>query len=127
MEWFSWVIAIGIGLSAVISPIVTAKINNKHQLAIKKLDMYENTKREILSNFIDASEHCLFNSGYTDENIDFCSATNKLFIYFDDVSRHSIKSLSDKIAKAHDTNDYSEANHALANIVQALSMQIKKS
>lgn len=35
MEWFSWVIAIGVGLSAVVSPIATAVINNKHQLSIK--------------------------------------------------------------------------------------------
>ena len=48
MEWFSWVVAIILLISSVISPWLVNKENNKHQLELKKLDMYENAKRKIL-------------------------------------------------------------------------------
>lgn len=127
LENFSYLIAFILLVASIISPIATAIINNKHQTNIKKLDMYENAKRDALSNFIDAAEHCLFASEYIDENMEFSSAINKLFIYFDNVSMSSIKTLSDKIAKTQKSNGYADANHALANIVQELSLQIKKS
>ena len=56
MEWFSWVVAIILLISSVISPWLVNKENNKHQLELKKLDMYENAKRKALSEFIEYSE-----------------------------------------------------------------------
>ena len=41
-----------IALVALISPIVTAIINNRHQIKVKKLDMYETKKYKSLENFI---------------------------------------------------------------------------
>ena len=41
MEWYSYVIAIVLGISVVISPIATAIINNSHQIKLKKIKIYE--------------------------------------------------------------------------------------
>ena len=82
MEWFSYVIAISIGLSAVVSPIATSIINNKHQLSLKKLDMYEDTKRRTLTEFIECAEDYLLNPGYVEQSVKYYASINKLFIYF---------------------------------------------
>lgn len=52
MEWYSWLIAIALGLSAVISPVITAWINNEYQLKMKNIEVYELAKRQALENFV---------------------------------------------------------------------------
>ena len=52
MEFWSWTIAVILGLSAIISPIATAIINNKYQLKLKNIEVYELSKRTALENFI---------------------------------------------------------------------------
>lgn len=52
MEFWSWVIAVILGLSAIISPIATSLINNRYQLKMKNIEVYELAKRETLENFI---------------------------------------------------------------------------
>ena len=118
MEWFSWVIAIGVGLSAVISPIATAKINNKHQLSLKKLDMYDAAKREALKNFIEASVN--LHENYSVGAIDtYQESVNLLYIYFENIPSN-IKDLSTLQSNS------SELFNKLTNIVQDLSKQISK-
>lgn len=52
MEFWSWTIAVILGISAIISPIVTALINNKYQLKLKNIEVYELAKRTALEDFI---------------------------------------------------------------------------
>ena len=52
MEFWSWTIAVILGLSAIISPIATTIINNKHQLKLKNIEIYQLAKRTALENFI---------------------------------------------------------------------------
>ncbi len=117
MEWFSWVIAIGVGISAVASPIVTAIINNNHQLALKKLDIYENSKREILKTFIEntVNIHENYSLGGYDN---FQKSINLLYIYFENVP-----SDIDRLSNLRGSPElFSELN----KIVQVLSKQIEK-
>ena len=116
MEWFSWVIAIGLGLSAVISPIFTAIINNRYQLSLKKLEMYEIAKREALENFIKCASKC-FNGKNNAEAYAYYDSVNNLYIYFSNVPKN-INNLEHLLGNNF-TNE-------LSNIVQDLSKQIKK-
>ena len=59
MEWFSWLIAVVVGLSAVISPIVVAIINNKHNSMLSKLNMFNESKRDSLNLFIESTEEVI--------------------------------------------------------------------
>lgn len=122
MEWFSYVIAIAIGLSAVISPFVTTIINNNHQLKLKKLDMYEMSKRNALVDFIKSAETYLLDGSYTEQYVEYYSALTKLFIYFSNVSLDLFLDF-EKYCKL---NQKAEAMVGLTNIVQVLSKQISK-
>lgn len=52
MEFWSWTIAVILGLSAIVSPVLTTIINNKYQLKLKNIEVYELSKRTALENFI---------------------------------------------------------------------------
>ena len=52
MEFWSWTIAVILGLSAILSPIITAIINNRYQLKLKNIEVFELSKRAALENFI---------------------------------------------------------------------------
>ena len=57
---FTLTLSILIAVIALVSPIITTVINNRHQLKLKKIDMYEEAKRKALSEFIEnAQEYVL--------------------------------------------------------------------
>lgn len=121
MEWFSWLIAIVVGLSAVISPIIVAIINNKYNSNLSKLNMFNEAKRNSLNEFIEATEEVIISHMETDL-CNYFSSLDKLFIYFDNIDLHMFSLLNDALKK----NDDSKANRELTNIVQELSKQIMK-
>ena len=82
IEWFSYAVAIILLLSSIISPIITAIINNRHELKLKELDMFNKSKRVALNDFI----NCASNLIKTRSEADICEyfkALNKLYIFFD--------------------------------------------
>lgn len=121
MEWLSYVIAIVIGLSAVISPIIVSIINNHHNLKLSKLNMFNEARRTSLNEFIEATEEVIISHMETDLCTYF-SSLDKLFIYFDNIDLNMFSNLNNALKK----NDDSKANRELTNIVQNLSKQIKK-
>ncbi len=122
-------VSIVIAIIALISPIVTAIINNCHQTKIKKMDMYETAKREALSDFILSAQATMFNSENSEFLHKYATSFNKLFIYFSDISLETIKPFDHARIDLNnnDTSEnYQKANYELSNIVSNLSKQIKK-
>lgn len=91
MEWFSWVVAVILLISSVVSPWLVNKENNKHQLKLKKLDMYEESKRKALSNFIECAQKVIFNSSDLEFLTQYSASFDRLFIYFNNISHDTIK------------------------------------
>lgn len=122
-------ISIIIAIIALISPIVTAIINNCHQTKIKKMDMYETAKREALTDFIHSAQATIFNSENPEFMLSYIASFNKLFIYFTDISSETLNSFDR--ARADVANNLTEetfqkANYELSKIISNLSKQIKK-
>lgn len=117
MEWFSYVIAICIGFSAILSPWFVAKENNKHQLRLKKIENYELSKRKALETYIKCAT-CCCDSFAPGEKSSYYNSVYDLYVYFSDVP-----SEVDCLLDFSGTNDF---NEQLQNIVQALSKQIYK-
>ena len=91
MEWFSYVVAIILLISSVISPIVTAIINNSHKAKIKKIEIYENDKKAALSEFITNAQLAVYNPDDPEIVLNYAESFNKLFLYFKDFSLETIK------------------------------------
>lgn len=122
MEWFSWVVAIILLISSVISPWLVNKENNKHQLELKKLDIYEDAKRKALIEFIECADDYILNNEFIEQNVKYHASLDKLFIYFSNINTGTFVNFEYYVKD----NDSSMASSELAKIVQELSKQIKK-
>ncbi len=129
MEWFSYTVAVILLVASIVSPIITTYMNNKHQKELKKIDIYEDAKKEALSNFIDTAQILNYNPTDSDAMYEYCTAFDKLFIYFSDISLDTVKGLElarKEIAKNDTQENFKKANRELTKIVQTLSKQIVK-
>ena len=117
MEWFSYAVAVILFLSSIISPWLITKENNKQQLKLRKLDLFENSKRKALENFINCASKNFNSTMSPREKEEYISALNTLYIYFDDIPQ-SINTLLHR--------NHTDFSNELANIVQVLSRQITK-
>lgn len=129
MEWFSYSVAVILLVASIISPIITTYMNNKHQKELKKIDIYEDAKKEALSNFIDSAQVLNYNPTDSEAMYEYCIAFDKLFIYFSDISLDTVKELElvrKEIAKNDTQENFIKANRELTKIVQVLSKQIAK-
>ena len=122
MEWYSYVVAVILLISSVVSPWLVNKENNKHQLSLKKLDLYEASKRKALADFIDSAEDYLLNLHYVEQNVKYYASMNKLFLYFSNLDL----SMFVPFDKACKEEKLSVATVELSKISQALSKQISK-
>ena len=129
MEWYSYVIAIVLGISAVISPLATAIVNNSHQIKLKKIEIYEKDKKDALSNFISSSQLLIYypdNESYLKKHLE---SFNKLLIYFKNISPTSNSrfiELVNQVKNKDCQENVLKATLELTNIVQDLSKEIKK-
>ena len=119
METFSYIIAVALGLSAIISPIVTTLINNYYSVKQKQIENYELAKRKALSDYIEASH--IFSTNHVPENeANFYIALNKLFLFFPDLSKDDFQKLSETYSSSE------EQNHFSHKLIEKLSKQINK-
>lgn len=122
MEWYSYAVAVILLISSVVSPWLVNKENNKHQLSLKKLDLYEASKRKALADFIDSAEDYLLNLHYVEQNVKYYASMNKLFLYFSNLDLSMFVSFD----KACKEENISVATVELSKISQVLSKQISK-
>lgn len=129
MEWFSYAVAVILLISSVVSPIITTYMNNKHQKELKKIDIYENAKKEALSNFIESAQLLNYDFNNPEAMHEYCINFDKLFIYFSDISIDTLRSLENarsELSKNDNQENFKKANRELTKIVQVLSKQIVK-
>ena len=109
-----------IAVCAIISPVITAIINNVHQSKIKRIEIYELAKRQALTDYITASYNYL-SSQTTENKSKFFIALNNLYVYFD-ISDFNYHDLSSAI------NSYDCENHSYYSqkLISNLSKQIEK-
>lgn len=119
MEWYSYVVALILLISSVVSPWLVNKENNKHQLKLKKIEIYELSKRNVLKDFIKASTD-IYNNDFDGSLENFYDSINYLYIFFNNVP-DGLTSLIDLRNESHE-DFFNEVN----NYVQVLSQEIDK-
>lgn len=129
LEKYSYAITIILLISSIVSPIVVAMINNKHQIKVMQLDMYEEAKRKALSDFIDCAQTTIYSSGDADATLAYIISFEKLFIYFSDVSIEAIRPFDHSRTEAINNRTAESAriaNNELNKFIANLSKQIQK-
>ncbi len=129
LEKFSYIIAIILLLSSIISPIVVAIINNMHQTKMKQIEIFENNKTQALANFIENAQQVAYNPTDSETELNYANSFNVLFLYFSNISLDTISKFDKcraEIVKNDTTENFQKANRELTSIVQELSKQIVK-
>lgn len=75
-------ITVILALSAIISPIIVAIINNRFQIKMKQLENYDLAKRDALDNFAEALGKYKASVTFKDEEL-FFSSLYSLLLYFE--------------------------------------------
>lgn len=117
----NWIMAI-VAIVAVVSPTISTYLNNKHQLKIEKLKLFEKCKYDAIENFTKSVESYYYYRTSGQRIIDFESSIADLYIYFS-IPNYS---LFDKLKECINENNYEKTQFALSEIVGYLSQQINK-
>lgn len=116
----NWVMAI-VAIIAIVSPIITAIINNLYQSWLRKIELYEIAKRQAFIEYISASVNVV--ASKTPENeIAFYKSLNSLYAYFPNIAELKPEALIKPICYS-DLIDY---NHYSQELIVFLSKQIRK-
>lgn len=110
-----------IALTALISPIITAVINNKHDLKKRKMDIYYSQQCEALDEFIKATLNYYGDSNWGQMS-KYTTALNNLYIYFNNLD----SSLFSKLNDCREKKELIKYKATLNLIVKNLSKQISK-
>ena len=106
-------------IAAIIAPVITSVINNKYQLKMKKLELYEEKRIESINKYI--SSICKYinnNSGYTEK--EFAEYMQAIYLY----SPKSIWKDIDKLNEVISLKNFSEARKLLPSVIQKLSSSV---
>lgn len=96
LEWFSWVIAIGLGFAAILSPVITTFFNNRHEIRMKHLNDFENRKLIAIQNYLDSVTKLIQNE--SSENIlNYYSCLAHLYLYIPEKECIWLNDITDKI------------------------------
>ena len=126
MTWDSTLsFALIITIASIFVPFFTTLVNNIYNLRIKKMDMYEQAKRNSLEKFIDAVSSVITLPCMENLRL-YYSALNNLYIYFSIDIGDDIKKLNNQIDQFNINDDSTSIQKTLNNITVVLSRQIKK-
>lgn len=120
---FTVTFSIILALVSILANIINTLINNTYQKNLKKLEMYELQKREVLQNFINDSVECIKNENSWRQNKEFVKSLYTLPLYFKCADIDMIN----KINKAIDNSNNDDAiKVTFTTIIQDLSEEIEK-
>lgn len=118
-------ISVLLALSAILANVITTILNNRHQSKLKKLEMYELQKREVLQNFINVTIDCFGNYDNYYINKDFTKAIYTLQLYFKSANITFIEMMNE-LMKDSSGKNRTEFNTSFAKIINKLSEEIQK-
>lgn len=116
----NWIMAL-IALSAIISPAIVSIIDNRFKYKSKELELSYPNKIQALTSFINIAMQ-YYVADYFNDTVNYETAKNNLYIYFDNVPTAKISKLKALRAEKK-IDEYRETLNSIANV---LSQQIHK-
>ncbi len=106
-------------IAAIIAPVITSVINNKYQLKMKKLELYEAKRIESINKYV--SSVCKYinnNNGYTGK--EFAEYMQAIYLY----APKSVWKDIDKLNESINSTNFAEARKLLPTVIQKLSPSV---
>ena len=112
--------AIFAAIAAIIAPVLTAFINNRHQYKMRKLELYQNERIQSIQDYTSSCSNYIENP-YAPEQSEYLRAYGKIFLYARRKHWPAIESVHSDIMR----KDFQRASDKLADLFQALSSDLK--
>ena len=116
------IVALIAAISAIIAPIITAFINNYHQLKIRKMELYEQKRIEAINKYADAINSYL-NDVCGQSEINFAKYKHTIYLY----APHSAWGMIDKINNLIDNKNLNDARKMLPELMKKFSPNVSHS
>lgn len=120
---FTVTFSVLLALSTVLANVVSTLLNNNYQIKIKKLEMYELQKREVLQNFINSTIECYKNNNDWRQNKEFMKYLFTMQLYFKSANSKFIQALNSLMDSELDKSDF---DLQFAKVISKLSEEIQK-
>ena len=125
MEWLQKIdptvlAALLAAFSAIIAPIVTSCINNRHQYRMRKLEIAQEEKIKAIQHYAEACSNYISHPA-RDELVEYSRAYGKIFLYTDKSCHDDIKAID----KSIENQKLQDSSNMLAKVCEALSSEMK--
>lgn len=109
---------------AIISPIITSIINNKHATKIKKMDFDFSTRSKMISEYVEITSREILKSGVSD---DYRKIFSQIFLYVPKSTWNDIEKLNSLMLNGKESSkifaDKNECTAMLINICKKLNFR----
>lgn len=112
--------AIYAALAAIVAPVLTALINNRHQYRMRKLEIFQDERIRAIGSYAESCSNYIDNP-YATEKSEYLRAYGKVFLYTKRKQWPAIESVHADIM----SNDLESASGKLADLFQSLSADMK--
>ena len=106
-------------ISAIIAPVITAIVNNRHHYKMRKLESTQDEKIRAIQQYAESCSNYIAHPGRP-ELIEYSKSYGKIFLY----TSKSIHKDIEQIQKHLDNQNFSAAACLLAKVCQDLSVEI---
>lgn len=106
-------------ISAIFAPIITAVVNNRHQLKMKQIELYEENRIATINQYV-STVSCYLNRPSTNELVEMSGVLNSIYLYVPKKIWKDISNLNMLI----ENNQLDKARQILPDISQKLSPSI---
>ena len=112
------IVAIITAISTTVPQLISTNMKNKHELALKRLEYFELTKKNVITDFIIAVGECMDNSSGLApvKSKEYYKSLNVLLAYFPKLNMENINQLTESIYSTD-----AKIQKALTPIIQELS------
>lgn len=91
-------------ISAILAPIITAVVNNRHQLKMKQIELYEENRIATINQYV-STVSCYLNRPSTNKLVEMGSVLNSIYLYapkkiWKDISNLNMFIENDQLDKA---------------------------
>ena len=107
-------------IAAILAPVFTCLINNRHQYKMRKLEIIQEQKSKVIHEYAEACSNYMTDS-HKNAQVEYYKSYGKIYLYANKKHWRAIESIHTDI----ENGNFKLASEKLTNVCQALSFDIK--
>lgn len=110
------IVALVAAIAAIVAPSITAVINNRHALKMKRIEMTQKRRIEIIETYVESVSHYMVTKNIRNWD-EFAAVSNEIFLYTSQEVWPQIKELNQLI----NNNSHENIEHQFSDLCESLA------